>query len=232
MKPKKDKQLGFTGVSGWGGKRAGSGRPGLLGQVSHMKRPRISVRTPLHITLRLREGLPSLRNKNLFKEFKESVRRAKKQGLYVIHFSVQSNHIHLFCEAKDNNVVALAIRALAGRFAKHIRQYAFKNGGKRKGSVFNGRYHLHILRTSREVKNALEYVLLNLSKHQRFIEYIDSFSSGSAFKNWKRLLGERFSSLIKWDVEFFESEVNTELDEILSPSRSWLGQTGWLRACG
>src|SRR5471030_610802 len=123
MKKKREKQFEFTGVTGWGGKRIGSGRLNFSGQVNHMKRPEISLKTPLHITLRLKEKLPSIRNKNLFKEFKESVRRAKHLGLYIIHFSVQSNHIHLFCEGKSNRAVALGMRALAGRFAKYVRTY-------------------------------------------------------------------------------------------------------------
>src|SRR5947209_3101860 len=102
MKTKIQSQLGFKKVNGWGGKRIGSGRPNLSAQVNHMKRPFVNSNTPLHITLRLKERLPSIRNKSLFKEFQESVRRAKRHGLYIIHFSIQTNHIHLFCESGTN----------------------------------------------------------------------------------------------------------------------------------
>lgn len=232
MKRKTGKQLGFSGVSGWGGKRMGAGRPNLLGQVNHMKRPKIELKTPLHITLRLKERLPSIRNKGLFKEFKESVRRAKAQGLYVIHFAVQANHIHLFCEGESNKAVALGMRALAGRFAKIVRSYFSGRGGEGAGSVFKGRYHLHILKTPREVRNALEYVLLNLSKHQKFIEYIDDFSSGKSFKGWRKLLGKRYRSLIKFDSDFWGGKGMGDLPDVLSPPRSWLAQIGWMKACG
>src|SRR5471030_3126443 len=148
MKKKREKQFEFTGVTGWGGKRSDSGRLNLSGQVNHMKRPEISLKTPLHITLRLKEKLPSIRNKNLFKEFKESVRRAKLQGLYIIHFSVQSSHIHLFCEGESQSAVALGMRSLAGRFAKFIRAYAAaRTSCDKRGSVFKGRYYLHVLKT-------------------------------------------------------------------------------------
>jgi hypothetical protein len=33
------------------------------------------------------------------------------------------------------------------------------------GPVLHGRYHLRVLRTPREVRNALAYVLLNARKH-------------------------------------------------------------------
>src|ERR1700683_3047337 len=108
----KEKQLSFGGTKGWGGKRSGAGRTNLSGQVNHMARPDISVKTPLHITLRLKEKLPSLRRKHLLKEFNESIKKAKKQGLYVIHFSIQSNHIHLFAEASSKSALALGMRAL------------------------------------------------------------------------------------------------------------------------
>src|ERR1700733_4498789 len=114
MRQKIEKQMKFGGVNGWGGKRTGAGRPNLSGQMNHMKRPSLSLKTPLHITLRLREKLPSLRKKMLLKEFKESVRMAKNQGLYVLQFSIQSNHIHLLCESENNRSMALGMRSLAG----------------------------------------------------------------------------------------------------------------------
>jgi len=226
---KKEKQIEFDGVNGWGGKRRNAGRPNLSNQVNHMRRPILSIKTPLHITLRLIERLPSLRKKVLLKEFKESIRRAKALGLYIIHFSIQDNHIHLFAEARSNKAIALGMRALAGRFAKYIRSYAYKvKSAKSKGSVFAGRYHLHILKTPREVRNALEYVLLNLSKHRKLIEFIDEFSSGSVFRNWKALLGRRYKSLIRFDHEWYQKhERQNDLMYVLNQPRSWLAQRGW-----
>lgn len=224
------KQLGFVRMSGWGGKRAGAGRPNLSKTVNHMKRPQLSLRTPLHVTLRLRGGMPNLRNQAVFKEFKKSIKESKKFGFYVIHFSIQSNHIHLFAEAKGNKSLAKGMRSLTIRFAKAFKRL---NGDKViEGPIFRGRYHLHILRTPKEVKNALEYVLLNLSKHEKFIEYMDSFSSAKIFKGWKNLLGKRFTSLIKFDAEFYKGESEYDLSNILSPAQSWLGSVGWVKAVG
>jgi putative transposase len=224
------KQLSFKGTSGWGGKRRGAGRKNLSGTINHMKRPKVSLKQPCHITLRLKKGIPSLRNKLLFKEFKAGVKRAKAWGLHVIHFSVQSNHIHLFCESESSDKLARAIRSLAGQFAKEVRKYASKKGYGRKGSVFEGRYHLHVLKTPNETKRALEYVLLNTAKHMDVIEHVDRYSSGNDFKHWRLLLGKRYRSLIKADAEFYSQNPTTELDEILSPARSWLAKTGWVRA--
>lgn len=227
----KNKQLKFSAVNGWGGRRKGSGRPNLTDTVNHMKRPTLGLKTPLHLTLRIKERLPSLRSKGLFKEFKKSLQCGRRQGLYVIHFSIQRNHIHLFAEAENNKALALGMRSLAGRFAKKIREQAAERGMAPKGSAFNGRYHLHVLKTPREVKNALEYVLLNMAKHQELIEYMDPYSSAKYFRDWKELLGPRYRSLIRACAGFYSSPDNLNaVGNILSPSRSWLAREGWKRA--
>jgi REP element-mobilizing transposase RayT len=224
------KQISFVKTSGWGGKRSGSGRPNLSDTVNHLPRPHVSIKLPLHLTLKLKHGLPSLRKRGLLKEFKKSARSAKHFGLYVLHFSIQQNHIHLFAEAEGNVELALGMRSLAGRFAKIIRNYASIKGAQSKGSVFNGRYHMHILKNPRETRNALEYVLLNLSKHQNLIEYIDPFSSGGSFRHWRELLGKRFITLIKWDAQFYENHPFNSEDSLNLP-RSWLARGGWMKAC-
>ncbi|MDZ4678121.1 MAG: transposase [Oligoflexia bacterium] len=216
------KQLVFKRTLGWGGKRKGSGRPNLSGTVGHIKREVIKSQYPLHITLRIREKIPTLRRKVLLTEFKKSIANAKVHGINVIHFSLQSNHIHLFAESSSNKFLALGMRSLAGRFAKIIKKNAaiskhVSGSGKSTagstlarslfaGSVFKGRYHLHILKTPQEVRNALEYVLLNISKHQRLIEYIDPYSSAQTFTHWRKLLGKRYNSLIKFHSNSFQGD--------------------------
>jgi REP element-mobilizing transposase RayT len=228
QKPKSSNQLGFNKVSGWGGKRLGAGRPNLSKEVNHLKRHEVSLKQPLHLTLRLKEKLPNLRNAILLREFQKSVKGAKKLGLYVIHFSIQSNHIHLFAEAQSNDTLSRGMQSLAGRFAKTIRFYAHKGSSAKRGSVFKGRYHLHVLKTPSEVRNALEYVLLNFAKHLKVIEHIDRFSSGFAFTQWKKLLGKRYTALIKWSVERRQTTTkDNDWDEILSLPRSWLAREGW-----
>jgi putative transposase len=201
-----------------------------------MARPEINLKTPLHINLKLIEGLPNLRRNALLEEFKESVKKAKAQGLYILHYSIQDDHIHLFAEAKSNTALAAGMRSLVGRFAKFVRKFAYNTSKsskcKRLGSVFKGRYHLHVLKTPREVKNTLEYVLLNLSKHQKFIEYLDHFSSAQYFKDWKILLGTRFKGLIKSTVESIEGRSRRDLEKVISEPQSWLATSGWLKASG
>ncbi len=51
------------GFANWGGKRKGAGRKpkGEKAGVSHAKRPALVARFPVHVTLKLVQGLPSLR---------------------------------------------------------------------------------------------------------------------------------------------------------------------------
>ena len=56
------KQLALE-LKTWGGKRKGAGRPpsGLRAGVSHLLRPALARRHPVHVTLRLCEGVGYLR---------------------------------------------------------------------------------------------------------------------------------------------------------------------------
>lgn len=211
------KQLEFKKVKGWGGKRRGAGRPNRSGQVSHGKRPHVNFKKPLHITMRMKDRLASLRNKVMLKQFKLAASQAMGFGVHVIHFSLQKNHIHMIVEAKDNLALHRGMKSLNGRLGKKIRRLS---GGR--GAAWAGRFHLHVLNTPSEMKRALEYVLLNQAKHRHFIEHIDEFSSGYSFRNWRELIGRRFRGLIAQQVDF--------RDQGLSPPRSWLCSRGWIRA--
>jgi hypothetical protein len=62
----------------------------------------------------------------------------------------------------------------------------------RRGKVFPDRYHAHVLRTPREVRHAIAYVLNNWRKHgedRGSAWRIDPFSSGVSFTQWRELTG-------------------------------------------
>jgi REP element-mobilizing transposase RayT len=214
------KQLEFEKVKGWGGKRRGAGRKNRSGLVNHAKRERVDFKKPLHITLRLKKGVASLRTQKSFKNFRRAVGEAKKFGLHVIHFSLLSNHIHMIVEAKDSASLSAGMKSLCGRLGKSLRAIS---GGT--GSVFAGRFHMHLLKSPSEMKRALEYVLLNRAKHKNEVENVDDFSSGYAFREWRQLLGRRLCGLIAEQLPFAECQFHE-----LSPPRSWLCAQGWMRA--
>ena len=226
---KKTRQLKFKGVAGWGGRRPGAGRSNLSGRLNHMKRADVDLKKPLHITMKLNEGFSSLRTKGFHRGFKKILLRAREFQLYVVHYSIQSNHIHMIVEAKSNLALGSGMRSLAGRISRLVR---LMNEGARAASVFRDRYHLHVLGTPREMKAALAYVLLNAAKHLNLVEHIDGYSSGMFFKAWPKLLGEKFRGLIVRTVKELEQSTEIRLgtcEELNSP-QSWLLQRGWMRA--
>lgn len=160
-----------------GGLRPGAGRKRLKSPgVSHRQRETVKRQTPLHINFKYKTHI---RNKDCLRLLKKAIMRARKFNLRVIHYSLQSNHIHLIVEADNNNILTSGMRSLTITFAKGLRQ----------GKVQLERYHLHVLRGRREVKNAVLYVLFNKQKHEKGIcSTIDGFSSLLLLKDAYRLI--------------------------------------------
>jgi REP element-mobilizing transposase RayT len=160
---------------GRGGRRPGAGRPKKKNAgVSHLKRPTLPARYPVHVTLKLRSEVPNLRTEKRFLAAKKAFRYGcDKFGMRLIEFSVQSNHIHLIVEANDRRALSRGMQGLLIRLAKQINRAC-----ERRGHVFADRYHEHILKTPAEVRNAVHYVKFNGTKHSKVPrEYIDGFSS-------------------------------------------------------
>lgn len=139
----------------WGGLRANAGRKRIHSKgVSHGNREKISNRQPLHVNFKYKI---SVRNKETLKLLKRSIQNARRHGLQVLQYSFQHNHIHLILQADSNAILTKGMRALTITFAKGLNQ----------GRVQLERYHLHVLKTAREVKHALQYVLFNQQKHEK-----------------------------------------------------------------
>jgi putative transposase len=171
--------------SGWGGRRKGAGRrpKGARAGVSHRARPRLGSRFPVHVTLRLREGLPTLRRRAehgvLVAAFGAGCERG---GFRLVHYSVQANHLHLIVEGAGRRALSRGLQGLAVRVARGL------NGlWRRAGSVFADRYHEHVLKTPREVAHALRYVLCNARKHGGWSSRLrpDPYSSSLVFDGWR-----------------------------------------------
>jgi hypothetical protein len=79
----------------------------------------------------------------------------------IVHFSVQSNHIHLLMEADDEEALIRAMRGLTIRLAGALHDTLGTSG-----QVFPERYHVRILKTPLQVKRAVAYVLNNLVRHR------------------------------------------------------------------
>ncbi len=176
-----------------GGRRPGSGRKRIHSKgVAHRHREKVHHRHPMHINFKVVKGVSNLRNKTILKALKRAIVNARRMGLKVNQYSLQSNHVHLVVEAGSNHILTKGMRSLTITFAKRI------NGiFKREGKVQKERFHLHILRTLREVKNALRYVLNNHEKHTGK-KGVDVYSAITIYLNTTNWL---FSKAIK-DVGF------------------------------
>src|SRR6185436_16442073 len=136
--------------------------------------PRFSV----HVTLKLARGLPSLRRRREHAVLLQAFALAgARGGVRVVHYSAQSNHVHLICEARDRRALSRGVHRLAIRVAKRLNRL-----WRRRGRLFGDRYHDHVLRTPREVRNALAYVLDNARNHGVWLASgrADPFSSAGA----------------------------------------------------
>jgi len=175
----------FEFPDGWGGTRKGAGakRKCERSGVSHARRAEFAARFPVHVTMKLKSGLPSLRRGSAHSLLIASFAATReRRDLRLVHYSIQSNHLHLLCEARGRSELARAIQALAVRIAKGLNAL-----WKRAGALFADRYHDQILRTPREVRHALGYVLSNAAKHglASAIGRPDPFSSGRWFDGWR-----------------------------------------------
>lgn len=193
----------------WGGRRARSGRKRESERtlVPHRQREALASRFPVHVTMRLRSGLASLRKTSARRALERALGAALGRfGTRIVQYSIQSNHVHLIVESRDERALARAMAGLAIRFAKALNRL-----WTRKGKVFADRYHERILRTPREVRNALVYVLKNHARHGIGMSGHDPFASGKWFDGWRDAP----------DVAGIAAHV--------SRARTWLLRIGWRR---
>ncbi len=202
-----------------GGARDGAGRKPKPGRrrVAHATRPVVKKDWPMHVTVRLKRGVPRLRNFTLATVLRRAfVNGCKKKGFRICQFSIQGNHVHLICEATDRELLARGMQGWSVRVARGV-------NGKvgRKGSLFDDRYHVEVIKTPRHMRNALCYVLQNARRHgeqlDRRYRGMDPFSSGRWFDGWA---DER------WRQGLPEPD---DPAPPVAPATSWLLRTGWRR---
>lgn len=177
-------QLPLAFPVAWGGARPGAGRKrSERGNTPHVARPRHRASEPVHVTLRARLG--PLRSQHVFPTVRLALLRAGRrypESFWLLQFSVQRDHVHLIVEAKDKRSLSSGVRSIAIRVARYVNDLL-----SRRGALWADRFHSRALKTPREVRNALVYVLANFRKHARRTPRggIDPFSSGAWFDGWR-----------------------------------------------
>jgi len=151
---------------GWGGARAGAGRPRKDGLrpskpgVPHHLRPILAPRFPVHVTWAFRREVWNLRSRRLFTIVHAAMYWATKPDFRVVHYAVEGNHMHLLVEAADRTALARGMQGLGIRIAR-----AANTLMRRHGPVVADRYHARILRNPTMVRYARNYLLTNAHKH-------------------------------------------------------------------
>jgi putative transposase len=201
-----------------GGARDGAGRKRTLPgrpRVPHRAREITKARFPVHVTCRLRSDVPRLRNFALCAVLRRAfVYGCKKGEFRICQFSIQGNHIHLMCEAASNAALASGIQGWSIRVARGINKHC-----NRTGKVFEDRYHVEIVRTPKQCRAALCYVLQNARRHGVRLDSafhgMDPFSSAWWFDGWTNP---------RWRDGLGPPELRTVADP-----QTWLLRVGWRR---
>jgi putative transposase len=170
----------------WGGRRDGAGRKPAPGRRAVPHRPRVPHQRhcPAHVTLRASAAVPSLRVGRLLLATRNALAAASAPRFRVLQYSIQADHLHLVVEADGPTEFERGVRGLAIRVAKSV-----NHALGRAGRVWGDRYHARILRTPREVRNALVYMLNNFRKHFRGARGLDPCSSARWFEGWRTASG-------------------------------------------
>jgi REP element-mobilizing transposase RayT len=181
--------------------------------MPHVTRAFHRRREPVHVTLRRADLLPSLREQGLFLAMRSALARTVRSWFRVVEFSFQTNHVHLIVEADDQRSLSRGMTGLCVRLAR-----ALNRALGRHGAVWNDRFHARALKTPREMRNVLVYVLFNRNKHARpvgdaSVHRLDPCSSAWWFSGWAHppLVGPPFSSVAP----------------PVAPAQTWVAREGW-----
>lgn len=208
-------QLDLTAKSKWGGARPGAGRkPGTRRRDPHRRREALASRHPCHVTFKVRKEVHQLRSAKLVNELERSWCEACDRGRFrLVQYSIQGDHVHLIVEASSAHDLACGLKSIVARFARAVNRV-----WHRAGAVLADRCHVHVLKTPREVRNAIAYVLLNarrhLAKRGRVLPKpgrIDPASSGKWFTGWRTTVPP------------------VRDPPAVAPPRTWLLSVGWRR---
>jgi putative transposase len=219
------------------------GRPKKPGAgVPHVERESFKPSEPVHVTLRVERDVGRLRTRSRYQAIRAAtITVLKHEDFRIVHLTIQGTHIHMLVEAQGRASLAKGMKAFEISAAKHLNAAASNAGSwwersklrregkplpkRRLGSVFADRYHSTVIRTPKQARHELAYVLNNWRKHREDRAngsrawHIDPFATGWLFQGWKERADEPFA----W-----------KLRETYEPMpvwwpKTWLLSEGWRR---
>ena len=147
---------------------------------------------------------------------------AQPEAFRVCTFSVQADHLHLIVEAASQPALVEGMRGLAIRLARQVNRVL-----GRRGSLFADRWHGHELKSPREVRHALVYVIANFRKHiAQATARLDVFSSAPYFQGFEEYCGVAPCQLERCLVP---RTLRPPTRSPVAEPRTWLLAIGWKR---
>lgn len=201
-----------------GGWRRGAGRKRAKNTISHSTRPDFAAAHPQIVTIRFHKDAPYIARDLLVRHIREVIAASHRPDFRIVEFNVLGNHLHLIAEAANKLALARGMQGFAVRLVRRINLVL-----GRSGPLLAHRYHARALKTPREVRYALRYVLLNRKHHaaeKRFQRnWFDPWSSAAWFAGWAR----PFVLDTYWKRELVAAPKPT------ADATTWLLTTGWKR---
>ena len=201
----------------WGGPRPNSGRKKKPGKQdpAHRARPALRRYHPVHVVMRVRKGVKRLRQGRAYRAIRRCLVRCLGNDTFrVCHLSIQSNHLHFLIEANDQPSLSKGMQRLNILVARALNREL-----GRRGSVFEWRYHATHIKSPKQARHSLAYVLNNWRRHREDesckraqTAKLDPYASGLSFDGWA---GVRF-------------EVPDGFEPLpVSDPHTWLLRVGW-----
>jgi REP element-mobilizing transposase RayT len=141
-----------------GGKRRGAGRKpsGARAREGHDARPEFKPYHALHVVTRVVPAVGSLRRRTMYKALRDaSITAALRERFRIVHVSLQRDHVHLIIEAQNKAALARGMQGFLISAARHIHAGLEKDGRPRCGKVFADRYHLKVITSPTQARNAI-----------------------------------------------------------------------------
>ena len=147
----------------WGGRRDGAGRKKKPGKKDplHRARPELRAYHPVHVVMRVKKGVGRLRKGRAYRAIRRSlVKCLGDQSFRVCHISVQANHLHFLVEASDRRALSVGMQRLNILTARALNREL-----GRRGTLFEFRYHATQIKSPKQARHSLAYVLNNWRRH-------------------------------------------------------------------
>ena len=184
-------------------------------KVAHGSRPELKAGNVAHVTVKLKAGLPSLRRGKPLSVVLAAIGRVNEgEWIRIVHYSIQSNHLHLIVEASKSAHLSRGMTSLNTGLGMRLNRLWSRTG---EGSVFKERFHMVVIDSPRQMRYALKYVLRNDVHHGLNLGPLDPCSSAPAFPGWQQRQNQK-------------ARAQTAQAAAVCPStlpRTWLLRIGW-----